>query len=69
MINFYNILYKTMYMKYILTYLKQIICVSYRIKVEKHIHTIKNYNYNSTSSETDKTTTFQITNHSHPMEK
>lgn len=59
-------------MEYTLTclfYLKQIICVSYRIKEEKHIHTIKNYNYNSTSSETDKTTTFQITNHSHPMEK
>jgi hypothetical protein len=56
-------------MKYILTYLKQIICVSYRIKEEKHIDTIKNYNYNSTSSETDKTPTFQITNHSHPMEK
>ena len=61
-------------MEYILTclfYLKQIICISYRIKAEKHIDTIKNYNYNSTSSETDKTTTttFQITNHSHPMEK
>ena len=59
-------------MKYILTclfYLKQIICVSYRIKEEIHINTIKNYKYNSTSSETDKTTTFQITNHSHPMEK
>ena len=59
-------------MEYILTclfYLKQIICVSYRIKEEKHIDTIKNYNYNSTSTETDKTTTFQITTHSHPMEK
>jgi hypothetical protein len=59
-------------MEYILTcffYLKQIICVNYRIKEEKHIDTIKNYNYNSTSSETDKTTTFQITIHSHPMEK
>jgi hypothetical protein len=59
-------------MEYILTclfYLKQIICVSYRMKEEQHIDTIKNYNYNSTSSETDKTTTFQITNHSHPMEK
>jgi hypothetical protein len=59
-------------MEYILTclfYLKQIICVSYRIKEEKHIDTIKNYNYNSTSSETYKTPTFQITNHSHPMEK
>jgi hypothetical protein len=45
-------------MEYILTclfYLKQIICVSYRIKEEKHIVTIKNYNYNSRSSETDKT--------------
>ena len=59
-------------MEYILTclfYLKQIICISYRIKEEKHIDTIKNYNYNSTSSETYKTPTFQITNHSHPMEK
>ena len=59
-------------MKYILTclfYLKQIICVSYRMKEEQHIDTIKNYNYNSTSSETYKTPTFQITNHSHPMEK
>jgi hypothetical protein len=59
-------------MEYIVTclvYLKQIICVSYRIKEEKHIDTIKNYNYNSTSSVTDKTPTFQITNHSHPMEK
>lgn len=59
-------------MEYTLTclfYLKQIICVSYRIKEEKHIDTIKNYNCNSTSSETDKTPTFQITNHSHPMEK
>jgi len=59
-------------MEYIVTclfYLKQIICVSYRIKEEKHIDTIKNYNYNSTSSETDKTPTFQITNRSHPMEK
>ena len=62
-------------MEYILTclfYLKQIICVSYRMKEEQHIDTIINYNYNSTSSETDKTTTtttFQITNHSHPMEK
>lgn len=59
-------------MEYILTclfYLKQIICVSYRMKEEQHIDTIKNYNYNSTSSETDKTPTFQITNHSHPMEK
>ena len=59
-------------MEYIVTclfYLKQIICVSYRIKEEKHIDTIKNYNYNSTSSETDKTPTFQITNRSHHMEK
>jgi hypothetical protein len=59
-------------MEYIVTclfYLKQIICVSYRIKEEKHIDTIKNYNYNSTSSGTDTTPTFQITNHSHPMEK
>jgi hypothetical protein len=59
-------------MEYIVTclfYLKQIICVSYRIKEKKHIDTIKNYNYHSTSSVTDKTPTFQITNHSHPMEK
>jgi hypothetical protein len=44
-------------MEYILTYLfylKQIICVSYRIKEEQHIDTIKNDNYNSTSLETDK---------------
>jgi hypothetical protein len=36
-------------MEYILTclfYLKQIICVSYRMKEEQHIDTIKNYNYN-----------------------
>jgi hypothetical protein len=59
-------------MEYILTclcYLQQIICVSYRIKEEKHIDTIKNYNYNSTSSETDKTPTFQITNHSYHIKK
>jgi hypothetical protein len=59
-------------MEYILTclfYLKQIIYVSYRMKEEQHIDTIINYNYNSTSSETDKTTNFQITNHYHPMEK
>ena len=39
-------------MEYILTclfYLKQFICVSYRMKEEQHIDTIKNYNYNSTS--------------------
>ena len=59
-------------MEYILTclfYIKQIIFFIYIIYEEKHIDTIKNYNYNSTSSETYKTPTFQITNHSHPMEK
>jgi hypothetical protein len=59
-------------MEYIVTclfYLKQIICVSYRIKEKKHIDTIKNYNYHSTSSVTDKNSNFSKTNHSHPMEK
>lgn len=36
---------------------------------KKHIDTIKNYHYNSTISETDKITSFEVGNHSHHTKK
>lgn len=72
MINSFDTIYKTLEMKYIihcLFYLNYIICVSYRMNEKKHLNTIKNYNYNITSLETDKTMYFKVTNRSHNTEK
>lgn len=71
MINSFDVIYKTLDMKYIITCLfclNYIIWISYRMNEKKHVNTIKNYNYNSTL-ENDKTTYFRVTNRSYNTEK